>query len=169
MLSIMRATIVMVLVSAATASSGSGSGDATPADIVTSLSADVAAGATKIPLTDVDGIKVGDTFSITDGNNTESSKITAVSAGGTRQRRATGTVTVSPALTYAYAAGTVVSVTTNVDASSSFEYHDAPFFGLLVFVVLAFFFGLLTFSLVSACRKKGDVEEDAESDPNTSV
>ena len=167
MLSIMRATIVMVLVSAATATSGSGSGDDTPAavgDIFTSTSAAVSAGATTIPLADVDGIKVGDTLSITDGNNTDISKIIAVNAGATRQRREIGgTVTVANPLANSYAAGSNVTVTTNVDASSTFEYHDAPLFGLLVFVVLTFFFTLLTASLVS------DVEEDAESTDETST
>merc|ERR1711935_6731 len=134
-------------------------------------SAAVLAGATTLPLADIDGIKGGDTLTITDGNNTDTSKVIAVNSGATRQRRATaGTVTIATPLANGYVSGSTVTVTTNTDTSSTFEYHDAPFFGLLVFVVLTFFFTLLTANLVSACRTKGDVGEDQEAAlSNTSV
>jgi len=40
--------------------------------------------------------------------------------------------------------------------TSSYEYHDGPVFGMLVFVVLVFFFGLFVNVLVQGCRKPAE-------------
>ena len=152
-----------------------------PGTVSTSLSGPVTPGATTLAVADIAGINVGDTLTLSDGTNSETSAVTAVTAdNAVRQRRATsGTVSVAVAFTNGYAAASTVTITSDgasgsgdfdaaVDTSSTFEYHDAPIFGLLVFVVLTFFFTLLTTSLVTACRTNG-VEEGADSADGASL
>ena len=49
-----------------------------------------------------------------------------------------------------------------IDTSSIYEYHDAPVFGILTFIVLSFFFTLLVSSLVTGCRKEIALEDAAD-------
>jgi len=41
-------------------------------------------------------------------------------------------------------------------STSSYEYHDGPAFGMLVFIVLVFFFGIFIYMLVQGCRKPAE-------------
>ena len=99
----------MVLVSAACVAAededGSGaSGSGTDDDaIVTSLSEDVSIGATVLFVDDIDGIEDGDTVTITDGANTETTTVSGDPTSTRRQRRATpGSFTIANALANAY-------------------------------------------------------------------
>ena len=84
----------------------------TPAPVVTSNAETVTAGATVIALADITGINVGDTLTISDGTNSETSEVTAVTADLRRQRRATsGTVTCADAFVNSYAASSTVTAT----------------------------------------------------------
>lgn len=71
-----------------------------------------------------------------------------------------GTLTVTLVIGGVTFTATVVEVATAIAAvvstHSSYDYHDGSTFGILVFIVVAFFFGIFTQVLVNSCRKRSE-------------